>query len=148
MLFDSTFLWYIVTVVNVIERMVDWSLISNVWNQNRNDAYLSRDGWTARYWKSCLNKLHIVNHFCMVTIIGQIKPRGSWRTRTTRFIERVERVLLPSREQSEPGQVGVYREMLCDIAKVVWTIFSSTRCHIRQSGYTGRDPWKQHCDDS
>jgi len=46
------------------------------------------------------------------------------------------------------GDVGVYREMICDIGKRTVNCSSSTGYHIRNSGYTGRDAWKQHHDDS
>jgi len=39
--------------------------------------------------RSYTNKLNIVNHFCMVIIIGQIEPKGSLKT-TTLFIRRTE----------------------------------------------------------
>jgi len=137
-----------IIVVNVIELMVYWSLISNLWNHKRDDAYPSHDSWTARYGWSCINKLHIVNHFCMVTIIGQIKPWGSLETRTTRFIKRMEWVLSSLWVLIELGDIGVCREMICDIAKGSVNCSSSARCHICTSRYTGRDTWKQHRDNS
>jgi len=72
--FYLRFRWYIIIAVNVMELMVYWSMIWNAWDRNRNDAYPSHTGWTARYWSSCIIKLNIVNHFCMVTIIGPIQP--------------------------------------------------------------------------
>jgi len=75
----------------------------------------------------------------MVTIIGQIKPWGSLKRRTTPFIERMERVLSSSQGQRELGDLGVCQEMICDSAKGGVNHLSSARCYIHQSGYTGRD---------
>jgi hypothetical protein len=83
----------------------------------------------------------------MVSIIGQIKPGGSGKTRTTRFMKRMGRVLSSSRELINLGNVGVCQEMICDIDKGSVNCSSGTCCHIRNHGYTGRDAWKQHCDD-
>jgi len=84
----------------------------------------------------------------METIIGQIKPWGSLKTRTTRFIKRMERVLSSSRGLIELGNLEVCREMICDIAKGGVNRSSSARCHIHKRGYTGCDAWKQHRDNS
>jgi len=46
-LFFSRFRRYIVIVVNVIDLMVSWSVISNGWIHNRDDVLPSHDGWTA-----------------------------------------------------------------------------------------------------
>jgi len=97
---------------------------------------------------SCIKKLNIVNYFCMVTIIGQINPWGSLQTRTTWFIEPMEWVLSSLRGQIELGDTGLLWEMICDIASGIENCLSSARCHIRNSGYTGCDAWKQHCDNS
>jgi hypothetical protein len=97
---------------------------------------------------SYMKKLNIVSLNCMVTIIGQIKPSGSLKTRTTWFIPHIEWVLWSSQEQTIFGEVGVYREMICDIAKGCVNHSSSACCHICKSGYTGSDGWKQHCNNS
>jgi len=122
--------------------MVYWSLISNRWNHNCDDALPSRDSWTSNYWQSCINKLNIVNHICMVTIIGQIKPWGSCKTRTTRFIRHMEQVQSSLRWQFEFSDVEVCQEMNCKFAK--WSVNRSlsAHCHIGKSGYTHRDAWK------
>ena len=60
----------------------------------------------------------------------------------------MERVLSSSRGLIELGNVGVGLEMICDITKGTVNRLSSARCHIRNSGYTGRNAWKQHRDDS
>ena len=85
----------------------------------------------------CINKFNTVNHFCIVTIIGQIEPGGSFNTRTTRFIKCTERVLSSSQGQIILANVGVCREMMCDIAKRSVNHSLSARCHICKSGYTG-----------
>jgi len=51
-------------------------------------------------------------------------------------------------EQIEWRNVGVWQEMICDIAKGSVNHSLSAHCHIRKSGYTGYDTWKQHHDDS
>jgi len=96
---------------------------------------------------SCINTLNIVNHFCMVTIIGQIKPWEALKTTTTRGIKCMERVLSSLKVQIHPSDVGVCREMICDIAKGSVNHLSSACCHIHKSGHTGRDAWTQHCDN-
>jgi len=93
-------------------------------------------------------EIKYVNHFYMVTIIGQIKPGGYLKTRTTCFIKCMEPVLLSSQGLIELGNVGVCREMICDIAKGSVNRSSSARCYICNSGYTGCDTGKQHRDDS
>ena len=75
----------------------------------------------------------------MVTIIGQIKPRGSLETRTTHFIKCMKRVLSSSRGLIELGDIEVCQEMICDIAEGSVNCSSSARCHIRKHGFTGRD---------
>jgi len=60
----------------------------------------------------------------------------------------MEWVLSSARELNKLGNIGVCREMICDIAKANVNRSSSARCHIRKCGYTGRDAWKQHRDDS
>jgi len=48
----------------------------------------------------------------------------------------------------ELGDVGVCRDMICDIAKGSVNRSLSAHCHIRTSGYTGPDASKQHRDNS
>jgi len=114
--------------------MVHWTLISIVWNHNCNDAYPSHESWTAKYWWSYINKLTIVNYFCMITIIGQIKPWGSSKTYTTHCIKRIKRVLSWSWGQIQLGDKGVCREMICDIAKGSVNRSSSAHCHMHKVG--------------
>jgi len=104
-------------VVNVTALTVYWSLISNPWNPNRDNAVPSRYSWTARYWRSCINKLNILNHFSILAIIGQIKPWGFLKSRTTSFIKCMKWVLLSSRGLIELGEVGVCSYMICDIGE-------------------------------
>jgi len=51
----------------------------------------------------------------------------------------MKRVLSLSVGQIKLGDVGVCQEMICDIAKESVNYLSSAHCHIRKSGYTGRD---------
>ena len=51
----------------------------------------------------------------------------------------MERVLSSSQGLIELGDVGVCREMICDIAKGSVNRSSSARCDICKRGYTGRD---------
>jgi len=85
---------------------------------------------------SGINQLNIVNHFCMVTIIGQIKPWGCLKTRTTCFSQHWKRVQSSSWGQIELGDIQVSRETICNIAKESVNNSSSACGHIHQSGYT------------
>ena len=89
--------------------------------------------------RSGINKLNIVNHLCMVTIVSQMVPGGSLKTKTTHFIRHMERVLSFSQGEIELGNLEVCRETICYIAKACVNCSSSARCHIRKSGSTGRD---------
>jgi len=102
------------------------------------------DGTWSCCWCTFINKLHIVNHFCVVTIIGQCKPGQFITTRTTRFNEDMERLLPSLRGQFKLRHVIVCGEMTCEPTKDSVNCSSSGRCHIRTGGYTGRDPRKQH----
>jgi len=66
--------------------------------------------------------INIVNHFCTATIIGQIMPSVSSKTRTTHFIQCIEWRLSSSLEQITLANVGVCRDIICCIAKEVWTV--------------------------
>jgi len=94
--------------------------------------------------RSCINKLNIVNHLCMVTIIGQIMPWGSVKTRCICIIKCTEQVLSSSQRRIKLGYIGVYWEMICDISKGSANCSSSAGYHILKSGYGGCDSWKQH----
>ena len=49
----------------------------------------------------------------------------------------MERVQSSWRGLLEWGDIGVCREMICDIAKRTVNSVSSAHCHIRKRGYTG-----------
>jgi len=66
---------------------------------------------------SSINTFNIMNHFCMVTIMGEIRPQAIFKTRTTHFIKGTELVLSRPRGDMELGNVGVCRAAICDIAK-------------------------------
>jgi len=97
--------------------------------------------------RSCNNKLNIVNHCCMGTIIGQIEPWGSLKTRTAQLIKRKERVLSIKRGSTELSNVGVCREMSCNIAKGSVNR-SSSASHSSHGEYSSHDAWKQHRNNS
>jgi len=84
----------------------------------------------------------------MVTIIGQIQPWGSLKTIPKLFIKGMEGVLSSSCWQIELGDIGVCREWIWNIAKDSVKSSSSAYWHIYNSGYIGREAWKQHPDNS
>jgi len=84
-------------------------------------------------------KLHFadgVNHFCIVTLIGQIKPSGCLKTRTTCFIKDIEWVLSSSQGQIILNIEGICGPMSYDIAIGRINHFSHFLCHIGKSEYT------------
>jgi len=98
-------------------------------------------------WSS-IHKSCNVNDFYMVAIISQITPRGSLMASTTRFIKWTEAVLSSWWGHIELANAGVCRDMICDIANESVNHLSSAHWHIRKGGYTGRDSWKGHSDNS
>jgi hypothetical protein len=152
----SNFLWLcfyawfrqnIIIVVYLTEQLVYWSLIANGGSHNIDDQLSSRDIWTARYWRSWITTINIANHYCPITIISQIKPSGSLKTRTTHIIEFMKQVPLSSWGLIELGNKWVCREIICDIANSSVNISPSGQCYIPDCAYTGWDAWKQHRDD-
>jgi len=97
---------------------------------------------------SCKNISTIMNHICMVSIIGHIKPWGSLKTRTTSFIKSTELVLWSLGEHSELSDVGVGWEIICDLGKGSVNHSRSACSHISKWGYVGRDVWKPHREHS
>jgi len=97
---------------------------------------------------SCKNKLNILDHFCIVTVIGQIKPWVIFKTTTICFIKCMESVLSSAWGQIELSDIEVCQEMIYDIAQGNVNHPSSARCHIHNSGNASCDAWKQHCDYS
>jgi hypothetical protein len=127
--------------------MVDRCLVSMEWNLDHDDAYPFRESWTTRYWQSCMNKLNILNHSCMVTIIGQIKPWGFLKPRTALFIERMEQEPSPWRALIKLGEVGLHLAMILDIPIAAASCSCSSHRHIWNCGYTWCDVCKPHRDD-
>jgi len=92
--------------------MLSTWLFTEVWSQRHEIIIammynLPRTGWTAKYWPPSINELNIANHFCMVTIIGQTKPWGSFKTRTTFFKKFMEQGPSASRGQIELRDLAV-----------------------------------------
>ena len=59
----------------------------------------------------------------------------------------MERVLSSSRGIIKFDDVGVSREISCDIPKASVNHSSSARGHFHKCAYTGCDAWKQHRND-
>jgi len=97
--------------------------------------------------RSSIIKLNIVNHVCIVTIIGQIKPWGSIENKNyvPHWTYWVSYIIITS-----TYQIGRCRSMSRDDLWYWQSVnhSSSAHCHIRKSGYTGHDTWKQYCNNS
>jgi len=98
-------------------------------------------------WSS-INKLNIVNHFCIVAIIGQIEPWWVVTTRTTHVIKHTEQVLSAWCGQIELRDFGVCSERIWDISKQYINYSLSASCRIPTSGYIGHDSEAKHHDNS
>jgi len=74
--------------------------------------------------------LNMMNHVYMVTIIGQIKPWGHFKRRTTCFIQHMEQVQSSLPGKMKFGDIRSSREMMSVIAKGCVNRSSSAHYHI------------------
>jgi len=72
----------------------------------------------------------------------------SCRTRTRGIIKCTKRVLSLFWDTMELGNMGVCRQMMCDLVQGHVNHSSSAHCHIHKHGYTGCDTWTQHYNNS
>ena len=100
---------------------------------------------TERY---CINKINIVKDCSVVTVIGQIKPWGIFKTKKNMLHEiyRASTSIIATMNPIWP-RWSMPRRILWYCQKkgepFVWCSLL-----IGRSGWTGRDDWKQHCDNS